>query len=297
MDTDQLRQFLAVARHNNFTRAAKELGLSQPALSRSIQRLEEEFGRPLLERKTRSVELNDAGVLFRTRAAEVLGILDDTKAQITDDGQSGRLRIGAIPTVAPYFLPGFLREFAGAFPRASLVVHEDTTDNLLALCKRGELDLALAALPIAERYLETLPLLDEELLLVMPADHPLNGLQRVTSGDIEPHPFVLLGEAHCLSDSVVSFCRQRSFQPVIVERTSQLTMVQELVSLGHGVSMIPAMARRLDQSEGRVYRAIEDPTPTRTVAAVWNPYRFESRLLIALRDRLVEYATRFNHAV
>ena len=103
---------------------------------------------------------------------------------------------------------------------------------------------------------------------------------------MEPFPFVLLDEAHCLSDNIVSLCRQRSFQPVDVERTSQLTMVQELVSLSHGVSMIPAMARRRDQSDRRVYRSLTHPKPMRTIAVVWNPYRFESRLLKAFREYL-----------
>jgi DNA-binding transcriptional LysR family regulator len=95
-----------------------------------------------------------------------------------------------------------------------------------------------------------------------------------------------LEEAHCLSDTIVSFCRQRSFQPVVIERTSQLTMVQELVSLSHGVSMIPAMARQRDQSDRRVYRSLTGRKPTRTVAVAWNPYRFQSRLLKAFRERL-----------
>jgi hypothetical protein len=89
-----------------------------------------------------------------------------------------------------------------------------------------------------------------------------------------------------LSDTIVSFCRQRSFQPVAVERTSQLAMVQELVSLSHGVSMIPALARQLDQSNRRVYRSFAGRKPTRMLAVVWNPYRFESRLLKAFRERL-----------
>jgi LysR family hydrogen peroxide-inducible transcriptional activator len=103
---------------------------------------------------------------------------------------------------------------------------------------------------------------------------------------VEPYPFVLLDEAHCLSDNIISFCRQRSFQPVAVERTSQLAMVQELVALSHGVSMIPAMARKLDQSDRRVYRSISGKKPTRTVAVCWNPYRFQSRLIQAFRKRL-----------
>jgi LysR family hydrogen peroxide-inducible transcriptional activator len=95
-----------------------------------------------------------------------------------------------------------------------------------------------------------------------------------------------LDEAHCLSDNIVSFCQQRSVQPVAVEHTSQLAMVQELVSLSHGVSMIPAMARELDQSDRRVYRSLSGKKPTRKVAVAWNPYRFQSRLLEAFRKRL-----------
>ncbi|MEM9351703.1 MAG: LysR family transcriptional regulator, partial [Planctomycetota bacterium] len=124
MDFDQLRQFLTVARVGNVTRAAEELAISQPALSRSIQRLEEAFGQPLFERKTRAVELTDAGVLLQSRSEEMLAILEDTKAQIADDGQSGRLRIGVIPTIAPYFLPDFLRRFREEYPAAEVVIQE-----------------------------------------------------------------------------------------------------------------------------------------------------------------------------
>lgn len=286
MDLDQLRYFLRVAERQNFTRAAEDLGVSQPALSRSIQKLEEELGQPVFERKTRTVSLTEAGTLLQARAQQALSILDDTKAEITDDGKSGRVRVGAIPTVAPYFLPEVLRQFSKAFPKATLIVQENTTDNLLKCCTQGELDLAILALPISARYLEIQSLFEEELLLVLPPDHPLVSKEKIRLSDVEPYPFVLLDEAHCLSDNIVSFCRQRSFQPVAVERTSQLAMVQELVSLSHGVSMIPAMARQLDQSNRRVYRSLTGKKPTRTIAVVWNPYRFQSRLIKAFRDRL-----------
>jgi LysR family transcriptional regulator, hydrogen peroxide-inducible genes activator len=286
MELDQLRYFLRVAERGNFTRAAEDLALSQPALSRSIQKLEEELGQPVFERKTRSVSLTEAGVLLQSRAQQVLTILDDTKAEITDDGQSGRVRVGAIPTIAPYFLPDVLRQFATAFPKATLIVQEDTTEELLKSCTQGEIDLAILALPVPAKYLESEELFEEELLLVLPVDHPLVSKPKIRLTDVEPFPFVLLGEAHCLSDNIVSFCRQRSFQPVAVERTSQLAMVQELVSLSHGVSMIPAMARKLDQSDRRVYRSIDGKKPTRKIAVVWNPYRFQSRLIEAFRDRL-----------
>jgi LysR family hydrogen peroxide-inducible transcriptional activator len=286
MDLDQLRYFLRVAERQNFTRAAEDLAISQPALSRSIQRLEEELGQPVFERKTRSVSLTDAGTLLQARAQQVLTILEDTKAEITDDGQSGRVRVGAIPTIAPFFLPEILRNFSKEFPKATLIVQENTTDALLKSCTQGEIDLAILALPVPAKYLEVEVLFEEELLLVLPCDHPLVGKEKIRLSDVEPFPFVLLDEAHCLSDNIVSFCRQRSVQPVAVERASQLAMVQELVSLAHGISMIPAMARHLDQSDRRVYRSIAGKKPTRSIAVVWNPYRFHSRLLAAFRERL-----------
>lgn len=292
MELDQLRYFLRVAERGNFTRAAEDLAISQPALSRSIQKLEDELGQPVFERKSRSVSLTEAGTLLQSRAQQVLTILEDTKAEITDDGESGRVRVGAIPTIAPFFLPELLREFSKDFPKATLIVQELTTDALLKACTQGEVDLAILALPIPAKYLEVQELFEEELLLVLPPEHPLVEKDKIRLTDVEPCPFVLLDEAHCLTDNIVSFCRQRSIQPVAVERTSQLAMVQELVSLSHGVSMIPAMAQQIDQSDRRVYRSLSGKKPTRKIAAVWNPYRFQSRLLQAFREHLLHYSRR-----
>jgi LysR family transcriptional regulator, hydrogen peroxide-inducible genes activator len=286
MDFDQLRYFLRVAERQNFTRAAEDLAISQPALSRSIQKLEEELGQPVFERKARSLSLTDAGRLLKARARQVLTIIEDTKAEITDDGQRGRVRIGAIPTVAPFFLPEVLRTFSREFPLATLIVQEQTTDALIKCCTQGEIDLAILAMPVPAKYLEVEELFEEELLLVLPPNHPLVNKEKIRLSDVESYPFVLLDEAHCLSDNIASFCRQRSFQPVAVERTSQLAMVQELVSLSHGVSMIPEMARQCDQSDRRVYRSLTGRKPTRTVALVWNPYRFQSRLVKAFCEYL-----------
>ncbi len=289
MELDQLRYFLQVAERGNFTRAAESLTISQSALSRSIQKLEDELGQPVFERKTRSVSLTEAGVLLKSRAQQILVILEDTKAEITDDGESGRIRIGAIPTIAPYFLPDLLRKFSSEFPKATLIVQENTTDVLLKSCTQGEIDLAILALPVPSKYLEVEELFEEELLLVLPPNHPLVEKSRIRLSDVEPFPFVLLDEAHCLSENIMTFCRRRSVQPVAVERTSQLTMVQELVSLSHGVSMIPAMASVLDQTDRRIYRSLTGKKPTRTIVVVSNPYRFQSRLLEAFRKRLRRY--------
>ncbi|RCS42202.1 LysR family transcriptional regulator [Bremerella cremea] len=292
MDIEQLQQFLKVAELGNFTRAAEVLSISQPALSRSIARLEEELGQPLFERQSRKVVLTDAGNLLQSRAHRIVSLVEDTKAEICDDGESGRVRLGAIPTIAPFFLPEMLSPFAEAFPKAHLTVQEDTTDNLLRRCQQGEIDVAILALPITAKHLEIEPLFEEELLLVLPTEHPLCEKKQIKLADVEPYPFVLLDEAHCLSDNIVTFCRHRSFNPISVERTSQLATVQELVSMNHGVSMIPAMAKNLDTSPRRVYRSLAGTKPTRKIAMTWNPYRFQCKLL----ERFKEHIRAFSQA-
>lgn len=297
LELSQLRYFLKVAERLNFTRAAEDLQISQPALSRAIGKLEEELGQPLLERQPRRLSLTEAGKLLHDRADRILALVENTKAEIRDDTSSGSLRVGAIPTIAPYFLPGLLQEFTRACPSASVVVQEDITERTLKQCADGEIDLALVALPIVARYVEVEELFEEELLLVLPPEHPLTTKKRIRVSDVEPFPFVLLDEAHCLTGNIESFCHQKSFRPVAVERTSQLTTVQELVSLDHGVSMIPAMARVVDESHRRVYRSLSGTKPMRKIALVWNPYRFQSKLLERFKQHVRDYAAQFRVAI
>ena len=284
MELDQLRHFLKVAEYSNFTRAAEDISLSQPALSRSVGRLEEELGQPLFERQTRSVSLTDAGHLLLERARQILLLVDDTKALFHDDGKTGRIRVASIPTIAPYFLPERLKRFHRNFPGANVVVHEDTTENLLKKLNDGLVDVMIAALPIEAKYLQIEKLFDEELLLVAAKENPLAKKKSIHLHDIESLPFVLLGEAHCLTDSIVSFCRQKSFHPLSVERTSQLATVQELVALDHGISLVPKMAAERDNSARRVYRSLDGTKPTRSVIMVTNPYRYKSRLQQSFED-------------
>ncbi len=281
-----LEQFVALARTRNFTRAAEELNLSQSALSRAIQKLEEQLGQPLFERKPREVVLTDHGELLLERSQHILKLMEDMFSELSESGRRGRIRLGAIPTIAPYFLPGLLSSFAKANPDISVIVQEDTTENLIKRCSHGEIDLAILALPIIAKYLEVEPLFDEELLLVLPVGHPLAASKSVAIDALDSYPFVMLSEAHCLSDNIATFCRRKSVQPVTVERTSQLTTLQELVTLNHGVSIVPEMARQTDTSDRRIYRSFSGEKPTRTVAMMWNSYRFQSKAVKTLMECL-----------
>jgi LysR family hydrogen peroxide-inducible transcriptional activator len=283
-----LEQFVVLARTRNFTRAAEELHLSQSSLSRSIQRLEEQMGSALFDRKPREVILTKEGVLLLERAKSILREVDTLFFELSEAGRKARVRLGVIPTIAPYFLPGFLGEFCQAHPEIAVTVQEDTTEQLIQRCENGEIDLVILALPIEARHLQVEALFDEELLLVLPKGHVLAKGKKVRMQALADYPFVMLNEAHCLADSIASFCRRKSVQPVTLERTSQLATVQELVALGHGVSIVPAMARKIDLSDRRVYRSFDGETPQRTVAMMWNDHRALSEPLKlvcrALRD-------------
>lgn len=284
MELDQMRHFLSVVRWGNFTRAAAEIGLSQPALSRSIQRLEEELGRQLLDRQTRKVAPTDPGRLLEARAREILMRADDLRSELCDDGLHGNIRVGAIPTIAPFFLPARLRIFQSRFPDARVIVQEETTAQLVRKVLDGDIDVAVAALPIEKKYLNVEKLFEEELLLLTNANDTLAKQPSVKLSDLGRRTFILMGEAHCLTTNVVSFCNQKNLFPLAIERTSQLAMLQELVSLNHGVSLIPKMAADIDLNKDRVYRSLSGTKPTRTVIIVTNPYRYASKLTKSLID-------------
>lgn len=281
-----LDQFVVLARTKNFTRAADELHLSQSALSRAIQKLEDQLGQPLFDRKPREVVLTELGELLLERAKHILQLMEDTFSELSEAGRRGRIRLGAIPTIAPYFLPSLLSSFAKKYPDIAVLVQEDTTENLIKRCHHGEIDLAILALPLLAKNLEVEALFDEELLLVVPVGHPLAISKTLPIDAVEGFPFVMLNEAHCLTNNIATFCRRKAVQPVTVERTSQLATVQELVSLNHGVSIVPDMARKIDTSEQRVYRSFTGEKPRRTVAMMWNAQRFQSKAVKALMEHL-----------
>ena len=278
MELFQLRYFLKVVELGSFTRAAQASSVSQPALSQAIQKLENELGQPVFERLGRQVELTDAGRMLLPRATQAVQLVDDARASITDDGESGLIRVSAIPTIAPYLLPSLLGEFARDLPRVQFEVQEEVTDQVVKRLRHGETDVALLALPFDATHLEVAPLLEEELLLVLPAGHELADRKRITLQTLREYPFILLDEAHCLSDNVISFCHRKAFQPITTGRFAQLATVLELVALGQGVSLVPEMARAVDHDPRRVYRSLSGERPTRRIVLCWNPYRFQSRV-------------------
>ena len=286
MDITQLEAFLKVAEHGSFTRAAKALGVSQPAISQQMAKLEETLRHPLFERQGRTLRLTHAGETLRTRALQIVSMVRDARREVTDDGETGRLVIGGIPTIAPYFLPPLIARFHSKFPQVQMEIREDVTERLLRSCHHGEVDVAVLALPVDEAGLKTEWLFDEPLLLALPATHALATAPRIRPGDLEDEQFILLGEEHCLRGDVMRFCQRNAFQPVSVNQAQQLATVEQLVAAGFGISFVPAMAADVAFSKHVVHRPLPSGGPKRRIAACWNPIRYKTRILRAFLEEL-----------
>ena len=294
MELHQLRYFVAVAQTGNFSRAAERCFVSQPSLSQQIQKLERQLKQPLFHRLGRKAVLTDAGRMLLDRAMSILAGVDDAERRLRsgDEAEGARLAIGAIPTIAPYVLPPTLEAFTRKAPHAELIVREDVTSHLVPAVVEGDLDLALVALPLTDSHLESEPLVVEPLLLAVPQGHALATRKRVTVRDLASERFILLSEMHCLAEQVLNFCRAHECQPFIACKSAQITTIQELIALGQGVSLLPDLARRGDDSGRIVYRPLTGEQPQRTVGVIWHKHYFHSPLASKYLGELRQWAKR-----
>ncbi|MFJ4690063.1 hydrogen peroxide-inducible genes activator [Streptomyces sp. NPDC088766] len=267
----QLRAFAAVAEHLHFRDAAAAIGMSQPALSGAVSALEETLGVTLLERTTRKVLLSPAGERLAVRARAVLaevGALmeeaDAVRAPFT-----GVLRLGVIPTVAPYLLPTVLRLVHDRYPALDLQVHEEQTASLVDGLHTGRLDLLLLAVPLGMPGVTELPLFDEDFVLVTPLGHRLGGREGIAREALRELNLLLLDEGHCLRDQALDICREagREDAPVTTTAAGLSTLVQ-LVAGGLGCTLLPRTAVTVETSRSTqlLTGRFADPAPTRRIA-------------------------------
>jgi LysR family hydrogen peroxide-inducible transcriptional activator len=284
MEMHQLRYAVAVARTGNFSRAAEQCNVSQPSLSQQILKLEEELGERLFDRTKREARPTPHGEAFLRRALRILGEVDAARRDAEEAKQllSGTVTIGAIPTIAPYLLPGAIDAFVRHFPGIEIVVHEETTSGLLRLLQRHEIDFALMSPPFPMDRLEAMPLLEEELLLALPPRHPLGNKRTITAGDLAGERLIVLQEGHCLGDQVLGFCARGDLHPRISFRSAQLETIRSMVSAGMGISLVPAMATARSTDKEPLYRSFSGKKPRRTVTAVWPAQRPPGRAALKL---------------
>ncbi|MDO8984019.1 hydrogen peroxide-inducible genes activator [Cypionkella sp.] len=266
----QFRYFEALARHGHFGRAAETCSISQPALSMQIKELEAALGTDLFERGARHVRLTSFGEAFALRVRDILRSVDEL-ADIARAAQTqlvGRLRIGVIPTIAPYLLPTIIGNLMRLNADLDLQLRETVTPKLLAELAEGRLDTAIVALPVSESSLTEVPLFSEDFVLIRPAEDegkPVPSRERLREMRL-----LLLEEGHCFRDQALSFCNMSAAPPRELLDGSSLSTLVQMVSAGIGVTLIPEMAIAVETRSASVSVArFGEPKPQRMVGMVW----------------------------
>ncbi|MDE9452032.1 hydrogen peroxide-inducible genes activator [Aliiroseovarius sp. Z3] len=265
-----LRYFDALARHAHFGRAADACGISQPALSVQIKELEAMLGSPLVERGSRNIRLTSLGTAFLDRARRILvqvGELDDLVRSAMGP-LAGQLRLGIIPTVAPYLLPQVMAALSVQMPSLELYPRESVTKSLITDLLDSRLDAAIVALPISEPALQEFALFKEDFVLVRPrseADKPVPSPEK-----LQDMRLLLLEEGHCFRDQALSFCEVSTAKPRYLMEGSSLSTLVQMVGAGMGVTLIPEMALPLETRQAQVSIArFPPPSPARSIGMVW----------------------------
>ena len=266
----QLRYFEALARQGHFGRAADVCSISQPALSMQIKELEESLGTELFERGARQVRLTNFGEAFSLRVRDILRSVDELGdlARASQERLVGRLRIGIIPTVAPYLLPAIIGNLARMHEGLEIHVRETLTSKLVQELAEGRLDTAIVALPVSEPSLHEVALFTENFVLVRPGED--EGKPVPNREALREMRLLLLEEGHCFRDQALSFCNMHSALPRELLDGSSLSTLVQMVSAGIGVTLIPEMAVGVETRSASVsVSRFQSAEPSRTIGMIW----------------------------
>jgi LysR family hydrogen peroxide-inducible transcriptional activator len=266
----QLRYFEALARDGRFRRAADACSISQPALSMQIKELEQELGSELFERTAREVKLTAFGQMFGLRVRDILRSVDELGdlARASRDPFLTRLRIGIIPTIAPYLLPAIINDLSRTFDGIQMQVRETQTSKLIQELAQGELDMAIVALPVSEPAFTELKLFEEEFVLVRRRED--EGKPVPERDALREMRLLLLEEGHCFREQALSFCKIGSTRAREVMEGSSLSTLVQMVSAGIGITLIPEMAVSVEKRSAEVsISRFPSPQPSRTIGMIW----------------------------
>lgn len=295
MTLTELRYVVALARERHFGRAAEACFVSQPTLSVSIKKLENELQTQIFERGTAEVSLTPGGTQLVAQAQRVL----DEVAQMKTIAAQGRdplvgpLRLGVIYTIGPYLLPRIMKPMIGQHPQMPLVLFENFTHNLLELLRTGEVDAVILAEPFESAGLELLPLYEEEFIVALPKGHPWASRRTLLAEDLKAETMLLLGVGHCFRDNVLEVCPesarlspsaagiQRSFEG------SSLETIRHMVASGLGVTVLPRLSVASTADALLAFVPFTQPVPTRRVTLAWRRSFGRRGALEALR-RLIQ---------
>jgi DNA-binding transcriptional LysR family regulator len=287
MHLRHLKSFVAVAESLNFSRAAEELHIAQPAVSQQIRALEDELGVQVFDRIGKRVSLTEAGRALLPFAHQILDLVETAENEVRERGQlkRGRTSLGAPPTVSTHLLPARLTQFKARHDGLEVTLREAGTQTLLRLIEDGKLDLAIVATDVLPPTIESAPFLEEKYVLAVSQSHPfLAKRQSVKLCDLNREPFILFPEGYKLRDVTLSACKAAGFDPKVALDGGAMQSALEFVGAGLGVALVPELA--LTDTSGIQGLKILDQDLRRNLGLAWLKGRTLSPAARALRTFL-----------
>ena len=294
MTLTELRYIVAVARERHFGRAAEACFVSQPTLSVSIKKLEEELDVKIFERRANEVTVTPLGDEIVRQAQSVIEQASAIKeiAKRGKDPVSGPLRLGVIYTIGPYLLPDLVRQAIERVPQMPLMLQENFTARLLDMLRTGELDCAIMAEPFPDAGLAVAPLYDEPFMVAVPRSHALAKRRSISAEELKQETMLLLGTGHCFRDHVLEVCPEYARFSSNAEgirksfEGSSLETIKYMVASGMGVTVVPQLSVPKDAQPHVKYIPFEKPAPTRRVVLAWRRTFTRYEAIAALRNAI-----------
>ncbi len=240
MELRQLRYFHAISKLKNFTKAAKQTCISQPSITASIQKLEEELNLKLFDRSQKQISLTSEGKIFFQRVDEVLNKIDTAISEIQDYAKlkKGRIKLGVTPMIGAYYFPQIFMGFKKAYPDISLNIVEEGTNIIKELLKEGAFDLGLGIICDDDDAYDTYPLFKKQVCVCVSESHPFCSKKRVTFDDIKNQSFIMFKEGFYLRELIFQHFKNNNFTPNITISTNQLETIKSFVSRNIGIAFL-----------------------------------------------------------
>ena len=241
MELRQLRLFIEVAKHKSITKAAENMHISQPALSKSLMTLEDELGMTLIIRTNKTSDLTDAGKVVLEYALRMTVLVDEMKTTLIDmtNLSRGQINIGLPPFIGSLFFPRVMAKFHHAFPNIELNITEYGGARVVKSVEEGEFELGVAVLPIDEQQFSVYPIVEEEMRLVVYKDHHLSDRVEVELKELREEEFIFYHEEFALNQIMRNHFIAVGFEPKILFKSSQWDLMTEMVAANLGITILP----------------------------------------------------------
>lgn len=292
MTLTQLEYMIAVDTYRHFVLAAEKCFVTQPTLSMQLQKLEEELGVKIFDRTKQPVIPTEIGARIIAQARVVLRESGMIKQLINDekDVMTGELRIGIIPTLAPYLLPTLFKQVRAKYPQLELVIRETITEEVIHELKNNRLDCGLVVTPLKDASIKEDVLFYEELFVYVSRKNALYDKKYVLADDIDPNQLWLLEEGHCFRSQVLNLCELRKSGDLHFKyATGNIETLKRMVDKSNGLTILPELAvMEFNKTQMKLVKRLKDPSPAREVSLVTHRDHIKTKLIQTLKDEILQ---------